>query len=319
MATYLKGNSVANATSYELFEKKSDGKYTSLDTASAINFEVSALGLEAGDHVLVVKAKADGYTASNYSNEVTYTAEGEVIISRTIPLMSLPITFAIASSTFDPATTRTTAYGNAKAGDILEVSEGVGCSLHKLVSKDEPPMTLLFVQSSHSETFKETLIGSWGVTTSYTFEEDMRFDATGKDLTDSSRDFTGSEFAIYNLRRNFVKGQSTPIWSYIGSYDTGNNCFPVNEVPNTLRVLVVLDVKAGDVVATTNSSYGFNLYKLTDGTSTAEEELLSGYTSKTWTSDKNQRIMAIAKNNSDTVNNMSNVDPNNVFTVTFNS
>lgn len=48
--------------------------YVSLATGSEINFDVSALGLAAGDHTLVVKAKADGYEDSDYSNEVVYTA-----------------------------------------------------------------------------------------------------------------------------------------------------------------------------------------------------------------------------------------------------
>lgn len=72
MAKYIKGNAVANATSYELFEL-ANGIYTSLKTASAINFDLSALSLAAGDHVLVVKAHASGYESSEYSNEVTYT------------------------------------------------------------------------------------------------------------------------------------------------------------------------------------------------------------------------------------------------------
>ena len=71
MATYVKGDAVANATSYELFEKVGDA-YNSLATASEINFEVSAMDFEAGDHVLVVKAHADGYESSEYSNAVTY-------------------------------------------------------------------------------------------------------------------------------------------------------------------------------------------------------------------------------------------------------
>lgn len=75
MADYIKGNAVANATSYELDEKKSEA-YTKLSEAAEINFEVSALGLAKGDHVLVVKAKADGYADSAWSNEVTYTAKG---------------------------------------------------------------------------------------------------------------------------------------------------------------------------------------------------------------------------------------------------
>lgn len=79
MADYIKGNAVANATSYELAEKKS-GSYTKLSEAAEINFEVSALGLAKGDHVLAVKAKADGYADSAWSNEVTYTAKGSGLV-----------------------------------------------------------------------------------------------------------------------------------------------------------------------------------------------------------------------------------------------
>lgn len=78
MATFIKGNDVANATSYELFEKNGSS-YASLATAEEINFEVSALGLSAGSHTLVVKAKADGYADSDYSNELEYTESAELI------------------------------------------------------------------------------------------------------------------------------------------------------------------------------------------------------------------------------------------------
>lgn len=74
MATYVKGDAVTNATKYDLKEKNSDGTYTTLvEDASEINFEVSALGLEEGDHNLVVVAQADGYTDSDPSNEVVFT------------------------------------------------------------------------------------------------------------------------------------------------------------------------------------------------------------------------------------------------------
>lgn len=69
---YVRGDSVDNATSYELFEKVGSA-YNSLATANSINFEVSALDFSVGSHTLVVKAKADGYKDSNYSNEVVYT------------------------------------------------------------------------------------------------------------------------------------------------------------------------------------------------------------------------------------------------------
>lgn len=74
MATYVKGNPVENATRYELFEKVGSN-YTSLATGNEINFEVSALGLSGGDHVLAVKAYAEGYADSEYSNELVYTVQ----------------------------------------------------------------------------------------------------------------------------------------------------------------------------------------------------------------------------------------------------
>ena len=97
MATYVKGNPVENATSYELFEKI-NGAYKSLKTGSEINFDVSALGLAAGEHTLVVKAKADGYEDSDYSNEVVYKEAGvpeeadwiELFTTEGITLANLP-------------------------------------------------------------------------------------------------------------------------------------------------------------------------------------------------------------------------------------
>lgn len=74
MAKYIKGNPVANATSYELY-KKVNGVYTLLNTNSEINFNLDALDLAPAQYTLAVKAKADGYEASDYSNEVTYVRE----------------------------------------------------------------------------------------------------------------------------------------------------------------------------------------------------------------------------------------------------
>ena len=75
--TFVKGNKVANASSYELLERMADGSYRLIDTASDINFEVSALGLDAGAHTFVVQAEADGYKSSDHSNMVTYIVIGE--------------------------------------------------------------------------------------------------------------------------------------------------------------------------------------------------------------------------------------------------
>ncbi len=80
MAIYVKGDAVANATSYELLEKTAEGAYTSLAEKNEINFALEDLNLAEGDHTLVVKAKADGYETSDASNEVVYTVEpGEVV------------------------------------------------------------------------------------------------------------------------------------------------------------------------------------------------------------------------------------------------
>lgn len=72
---YVRGNAITNATSYELFEKSGSGTYTALATKDTIDFEVSAMGLSVGNHTFVVKAKADGYDDSDYSNEVTAILE----------------------------------------------------------------------------------------------------------------------------------------------------------------------------------------------------------------------------------------------------
>lgn len=72
MATHVKGNTVANATSYELAEKSGE-TYSTLKTKSELDFDLSELSFSDGDHTLVVRAKADGYTTSDWSNELTYT------------------------------------------------------------------------------------------------------------------------------------------------------------------------------------------------------------------------------------------------------
>lgn len=82
MAKYfVRGVAVENAEEYELAEKYSDGTYSEpLATANEINFEVSAMGLAVGEHSLVVRATttAEGFENSDYSDPVTYTADGNV-------------------------------------------------------------------------------------------------------------------------------------------------------------------------------------------------------------------------------------------------
>lgn len=113
MATYVKGNPVENATSYELLEKVGSA-YNSLKTGSEINFDVSALGLSAGDHTLVVKAKADGYEDSDYSNEVTYTVEGGTVWYYT---PSVRDGASVGSVTYDCPNASNTTFGYAMANE----------------------------------------------------------------------------------------------------------------------------------------------------------------------------------------------------------
>ena len=90
MATFIKGDPVPNATSYELMEKVG-GEFNTIATDDEINFELDTLITTAGDHTLAVKAKADGYEDSDPSNEVVYsvaTADFNGVIGTTPVLVS---------------------------------------------------------------------------------------------------------------------------------------------------------------------------------------------------------------------------------------
>lgn len=75
MSKYIKGDAVANATSYELYEKVGSN-YSLLDKKNEINFNLDEISFDSGEHILVVKAKAVGYEDSEYSNEVTIGGGG---------------------------------------------------------------------------------------------------------------------------------------------------------------------------------------------------------------------------------------------------
>lgn len=74
---YITGNAITNATSYDLYEKKS-GVYTKLSTENNIGFYLPSLGMASGNHTLAVKATAPNYPDSNYSNEVTYSTSKNI-------------------------------------------------------------------------------------------------------------------------------------------------------------------------------------------------------------------------------------------------
>lgn len=117
--TYIKGNAVANATSYELNEKNGDGTYTPLETKNEINFELDALGLADGDHTLVVKAKADGYEDSDYSNEVVYTAESGTTYTGYDELVDYVRYGNVQTSTVDESADTVSISKDGTTGDLV--------------------------------------------------------------------------------------------------------------------------------------------------------------------------------------------------------
>lgn len=67
----IKGSAVPGATSYALYEKK-NSLYNMLAVSDAINFNLGKFNLSEGTHKLVIRARAEDYEVSDYSNEVSY-------------------------------------------------------------------------------------------------------------------------------------------------------------------------------------------------------------------------------------------------------
>ena len=63
---------ICDGERYQVVESGGEITYETRATASDINFDVSETVADGGSHTFVVKAKADGYIDSDYSNEVTY-------------------------------------------------------------------------------------------------------------------------------------------------------------------------------------------------------------------------------------------------------
>lgn len=163
MATYVKGNPVENATSYELFEKVGSA-YNSLKTGNAINFNLDELGLADGNHTLVVKAKADGYEDSDYSNEVLYAvdsdpATGELLYSYNTDTkrMSTTHTYVGACNQTVPANTY-----------ISKVLVAVGCHAEDfdfyVINADTNAVVECLMDSQAQESVKDDSIGEYVLT-----------------------------------------------------------------------------------------------------------------------------------------------------------
>jgi hypothetical protein len=72
----IKGSAIPGATSYALYEKKNNF-YNMLAVSDAINFSLGKLNLSGGTHKLVIKARAEDYEVSDYSNEVSYSVAAD--------------------------------------------------------------------------------------------------------------------------------------------------------------------------------------------------------------------------------------------------
>lgn len=317
MANYIKGGAIANATSYELHEKVGSN-YNLLDTKNEINFNLDELSFEAGDHVLVVKARADGYKDSDFSNEVVYTLEMGTTVRRAIPLLASPGSYTKASSTFGSEKYRSITYGNVKAGDTLEIiNPDDSFENQLLVYKVSPKDTPVFYDGkTRSESYVSDLRGSYAAE-NYTFEEDCRFLAVMKDnKNNTTRDYTKyAPFCLYQLSREYTIGEAAPIQAYHGSYNTSTGDF---EYSTTIRAIAVLDLKTGDVIQTASDDLKLNLIILEDKSYVYRETRVTGFTTNSWTSDADQRVLVLAAN-ANATNNAITKDLGSIFKVIFNS
>lgn len=145
MAKHIRGAAVPNATSYELFEKIS-GNYSSLRTASSLDFNLDSLNLASGAHTFAVKAKAEGYIDSEYSNELVYTiTSGETPVDFTLKTGFW--TTAAHNSGFgtyeENAAIRTTSVFAVKKGQTVIVNSCINKNICGLVETDATGETLV--------------------------------------------------------------------------------------------------------------------------------------------------------------------------------
>lgn len=74
----IQGSAIPGATSYALYEKKNN-LYNMLAVSDAIDFNLGKLNLSGGTHSLVIRARAEDYEVSDYSNEVSYSVAADLI------------------------------------------------------------------------------------------------------------------------------------------------------------------------------------------------------------------------------------------------
>lgn len=263
---------------------------------------------------MIITLKRADFSANNIGNI------NSISVSRTIPLPSIPKSYTTTSSGFGSNTIRATTYGNVLAGDILEVNNPDGSfnnqmQVHQVATKSSP--VFVTVDGAHNETWVKALRSTYD-SDRYTFAENMRFIAIMQDANNSStRDFTGYEFCVYKLRRNFETKVANAVQAYHGTYNQENGT--INWGDNGIRAFTVLDLKKGDVVASTLPNYKFNIFELNNNALTFVSQHGTNYTTTHWTSDKDQRVLLLARDTDQSDGTMASADLSKVFTVTFNS
>lgn len=81
---------------------------------SKTTFDLSTLNLPEGTHTITVKAKAEGYRESNYSNEVSYTKAPSGFNLDTFNVVMPHNNYAYFGITFGDGTTTTAQLGDTK-------------------------------------------------------------------------------------------------------------------------------------------------------------------------------------------------------------
>lgn len=214
--TYVVGDAVTNATSYELFEKDGNtyNKIATQDKGGVISFEVSALIRGVGSHVLAVKAHADSYESSDYSEPVTYTVEeannlpavdGEVLLA--FDLTSKTLDDYVSSGVLKKHSLTNVTYtadgmvGTGSSGDSGQIAE-----LAKSVT----------LPDNFSIYFKGILAGPEGETTAATTQYGYSFMSKGAARPMINVTQFGSDAASFRFQPRLVSSGGT------NGYETGN-------------------------------------------------------------------------------------------------
>ena len=239
---------------------------------------------------------------------------------RSIPMLSVAKTFDTSSDTFSSNSIRAIVYGNFKKGEVLEYDNPDSSFDNKMcIFRLEDRSTPKFFdgKSPESEHYVSTSRAyEYGT---HEFSEDGRFMGILRDtLNDLTRDFSPyASFGLFKLTKKYEIGKPFPIYAYFGTYTTNTSSLIWG---SDIRAIAVLDHKIGDTVeSAVPDDIKFNVVRIADNTHCTYDSMLANdFVTTKWTSDKDQRVLVVARSDSSPNGSVSS-DPENVFRVTFNS